>query len=235
MRCESVMRRHCWAIAPFFCSLLLAGCSDSNQRSSSAAALPTVARDPVEELPKTENWPAWRGVNSCGVSADRGLPVEWTTEQGIRWKQTVPGRGNSSPVVWGERVFVTSDLGEADQNRLMIYAYDRRSGKLVWQADAGQAGGASHNKNGYASASVATDGRLVYASFGSSGLVALDFENGERRWRADLGKLEHEWGSASSPMLVGEPRDSIVRLRNRFKFESVRQKRWAFALEHRAA
>jgi outer membrane protein assembly factor BamB len=106
-------------------------------------------------------------------------------------------------VVWGDHVLITSALGETETSRLVVSSFDRRTGTLQWHADAGQAHGSSHNKNGYASASVVTDGRQVFASFGGAGLFAWDLANGHPQWHADLGPLEHEWGSASSPVLVG--------------------------------
>jgi outer membrane protein assembly factor BamB len=207
MRCDIVVRRHYCSKAQALIGLLLvlafAGCGDRNERSASAMALPSVSHDPLEETQTTQNWPAWRGVNTSGVSSDQSLPVEWTTEKGIRWKQSVPGRGNSSPVVWGDQVLITSALGEAEGSRLVVCSFDRRTGKLQWQADAGQARGSSHNKNGYASASVVTDGQQVFASFGGAGLFAWELATGRPQWHADLGALQHEWGSASSPVLVG--------------------------------
>ena len=145
-----------------------------------------------------------RGENTSGISTAQHLPVEWSTEKGIRWKQAVPGRGNSSPVIWGDHVLVTTALGEIEGSKLVVCSFDRRTGTLQWQAEAGQARGTSHNKNGYASASVVTDGSQVFASFGSVGLFAYDLATGQQQWQANLGPLQHEWGSASSPVLVGE-------------------------------
>ena len=82
-------------------------------------------------------------------------------------------------------------------------SFDRQTGSRQWQTEPVHCSGSTHNKNGYASASVTTDGNLVYAFFGSGGLVAFDLPSGHQRWRKELGPLEHQWGTASSPVLVG--------------------------------
>jgi outer membrane protein assembly factor BamB len=186
-------------------SLLIAapGCTKSVERSSSAVALPPVAHDEREQPASEENWPGWRGTNTSGVAADSALPVRWSTDSGIRWKQKIPGRGNSSPVIWGDHVLLTSALGAEEGSQLMVYSLDRRSGEQRWEAEASKSLGGTHPKNGFASASVTTDGKQVFASFGSAGLYAFDLQTGQRNWNAELGTLEHEWGSASSPALIG--------------------------------
>jgi outer membrane protein assembly factor BamB len=182
------------------------GCGQKIERSESAVSLPAVARDPLEKTNAVDNWPGWRGVNTSGVSGDSSLPIEWSPDRGIRWKQKVPGRGNSSPVVWGDQILLTSALGDDEGSQLMVCSFNRRTGKPQWQAAAGKARGSKHNKNGFASASVVTDGRQVFASFGSTGLFAFELATGHPQWQADLGSLEHQWGTASSPVLF----DNIV-------------------------
>lgn len=194
--------------------IVVFGCNQSEQRSESAKSLPAVASDPQEAQAAEyselqQNWPGWRGVNTSGISADQNVPIQWTTQQGIRWHKTVPGRGNSSPVVWGDHVIVTSASGEVSGSRLVVFSFDRRTGDVQWQRPAGEAHGDTHQKNGYASASVTTDGKYVFASFGAAGLFAFDLKSGNQIWRQDLGTLEHQWGAASSPVLVG---DMVVQL-----------------------
>jgi outer membrane protein assembly factor BamB len=228
MRCDIEVRRFeiCTAcvltfllLALTFSLLALPGCGQTGDRSSAAVDLPALPIDPVEKAHATENWPQWRGPNSCGVSADTNLPIEWSLQQGIRWKQAVAGRGNSSPVVWGDRVLVTSAVGESDPAQLFVDAFDRKTGAPQWHSPAGQTSGTSHNKNGYASASVATDGDAVFASFGSAGLFCFDLATGHQRWHADLGSLSHQWGTASSPVLVGE---AVIQLCDSEKESSLR-------------
>ena len=183
--------------------LISSGCGQSVERSDDAVTLPIAHTDAQSDERAIENWPGWRGENASGVSAATDLPIHWSATDGVRWKTHVPGRGNSSPVVWGDHVLVTSAVGEGAGTSLVVDSFDRASGNLQWQADAGKTTSSTHVKNGYASASVATDGQLVFASFGSAGLFAFDLATGQKRWKADLGSLEHQWGSASSPALVG--------------------------------
>ena len=154
-------------------------------------------------------WPGWRGENTSGVSAEKKLPLQWTSTRGIRWKAKVPGHGNSSPVVWDDYVLLTSAVGDGEGSQLAVCAFDRQTGKIRWQTDVAKSRGSTHNKNGFASASVATDGQQVFASFGGAGMYAFDLATGRQLWRAELGSLEHQWGSASSPVLVG---NAIVQL-----------------------
>src|SRR5437868_14086951 len=78
-----------------------------------------------------DHWPGWRGPTADGVSAEKGLPVTWSATENVRWKVAVPGAGVSSPVVWGERVFLTASTGRRN-DELHVYCYHRRDGKLQW-------------------------------------------------------------------------------------------------------
>jgi len=115
----------------------------------------------------------------------------------------VPGEGNSSPVVWDQLVLLTTALDNTDPPTLALLGFERSDGRLVLQAEVGAAEGSTHKKNGYASATVATDGERIFAFFGSTGLFCYDF-SGELVWRADLGDLAHQWGTAASPVLHGD-------------------------------
>jgi outer membrane protein assembly factor BamB len=198
------MDRRRWyrALLGFFIAAVL-GCGEQNERSTSAVPLPPTERDPAEMADVGLNWPAWRGVNTSGISTSQHLPTTWTTQQNIRWKQAVPGKGNSSPVVWGDHVLLTSGVEDSQGVQLSVYSFDRQTGTRQWKTEPVHCSGSTHSKNGYASASVTTDGNLVYAFFGSAGLTAFDLESGRQRWRKELGPLEHQWGTASSPVLVG--------------------------------
>lgn len=179
---------------------VLAGCDASRQASPSAVPLPALAKDPAESANSEGQWPGWRGVNSSGVAPDSRLPVTFAPGIGLRWQTQVPGEGHSSPVVWDDRVFLTSAIGSGSEKRLVLLCYDRQQGNLLWQVDCGTGGGSTHVKNGYASATPVTDGERVFASFGSAGLIACDFA-GHRLWHAELGALDHQWGTAASPVL----------------------------------
>ncbi|MHB1034364.1 MAG: outer membrane protein assembly factor BamB family protein [Pirellulales bacterium] len=183
-----------------FLVVLIAGCQKAVEQSENAKSLPPLASDPAEAPGASPHWPGWRGVNASGISPSNRLPLEWSDTEGFRWKVEVPGEGYSSPVVWGDRIFLTSAVGDSEPKKLVVLCFDRADGRLVWQAEAGEASGATHKKNGYASASVATDGSRVYAFFGSTGLWAFDF-NGRPQWHTPLPPLEHQWGTASSPVL----------------------------------
>jgi len=144
------------------------------------------------------NWPSWRGDGS-GISSETGLPVRWDATTNVAWKVSLPGEGNSSPIVWGDRVFLTSSTdGGAKRHVLCIGAND---GALLWQTtiDPGRET-KTYEKSGYAAASVVTDGENVYAFFDAPGLVALDMA-GAVKWTLDFGEFKSAWNMASSPIL----------------------------------
>jgi outer membrane protein assembly factor BamB len=177
------------------------------------------------------SWPTFRGARAAGVADGQGLPDRWDAKTGenILWRTAVPGLAHSSPIVWGDRVFVTSAIsglgnatfkpglygdGDASEDRSshrwVIYAIDKKSGKVVWErvAHEGSPRNKRHIKSTYASATPATDGRIVVAWFGSEGVHAYDVQ-GNFRWKVDLGRVDmgaydiptFEWGPASSPVI----------------------------------
>src|SRR6266536_1745900 len=166
----------------------------------------------------TANWPQWRGPDGQGVSAETGLPVEWSQTKNVKWKTAIAGRGHSSPIVWGKKIFLTTALdGEAIPGRkpgvthklqdgtefvhpdavgadlkhaFKVICLDRQSGKILWERVAyeGAVYDSRHKKASFASSTPATDGKYVFAFFGDEGLYAYDF-NGKFIWKQDLGKL----------------------------------------------
>jgi outer membrane protein assembly factor BamB len=141
-------------------------------------------------------WSRWRGPSGQGLVAGTGYPDAWSATQNVLWKTPVPGRGNSSPIVWGDRIFLTT----ADNTRLSVLAFRRSDGAPVWSAAAPiPAASGAHQKNGYASATVVVDGERVYASFGNS-LTAFDM-NGKLVWSENLGRVGNYHGPAGSPLL----------------------------------
>jgi len=179
----------------------------------------------------TGSWPSFRGSEASGVAEGQNLPDKWNVRSGenILWRTTIPGLAHSSPVIWGDRLFVTSAVssnpsatfrpglyGDGDasddrtRQRWMVYALDKRTGKILWERVAyeGQPIDKRHIKSTYASATPATDGRIVVAWFGSQGVFAYDV-NGNLRWKVDLGRIDvgaydipsFEWGPASSPII----------------------------------
>ena len=167
---------------------------------------------------KTSNWPQWRGPDGQGVSEEKGLPVEWSSTRNVKWKTRINGRGHSSPIVWGKKIFVTTALdGEAIPGRtagvthklsdgtdfvhpdavganlkhtFKVVCLDRNTGRILWERIAyeGPVHDSRHKKASFASSTPATDGKYVFAFFGSEGLYAYDY-NGKLLWKQDLGKL----------------------------------------------
>lgn len=146
------------------------------------------------------NWPAWRGdAAGTGITSETALPLKWSATENVKWKVPLPEAGNSTPAVWGDRVFVTQAAGA----RRLVMAFDRKDGKLLWEAGPTYTEKEpTHKTNTLCSASPTTDGERVVASFGSAGLYAFDLQ-GKELWRVDTGKVDHEWGYATSPVLHG--------------------------------
>jgi outer membrane protein assembly factor BamB len=146
------------------------------------------------------DWPYWRGPDADGMA--RGdAPLRWSDTEHIAWKVAIPGRGHSSPVVWGDRIFLTSAVpsgtagrgsgGALIEHRFLVLCYDRQTGKQLWERVARVATPHEphHSQYGsFASNSPVTDGRHVFAFFGSRGLYAYTLA-GELAWRKDLGRL----------------------------------------------
>jgi outer membrane protein assembly factor BamB len=193
-----------------------------------ARARPTSRRD--SNTPKG-SWPSFRGTQASGIAEGQHLPDSWNgkTGENILWRTSIPGLAHSSPVVWGNRIFVTSAVssdpkatfrpglyGDGDaskdssRHRWVVYALDKNTGKIVWEriAHEGPPIEKRHIKSTYANSTPATDGRIVVAWFGSHGVHAYDV-NGRFLWKVDLGRLDlgaydiptFEWGSASSPII----------------------------------
>ncbi|MEX2577626.1 MAG: PQQ-binding-like beta-propeller repeat protein [Verrucomicrobiales bacterium] len=174
-------------------------------------------------------WPNFRGPLRTGVAPRADPPVEWSEGKNVRWKIELPGLGHSSPVVWDDRIFLTSALPVGDplpeprysgrpgahnnlpisrKQRFLVLAYDRTDGDLLWRAVVHEQlpheGG--HETGSYASASPVTDGERVYAFFGSYGLYCLDAFDGEVIWEKAFGDqfTLHGHGEGASPALWGD-------------------------------
>ena len=149
-------------------------------------------------------WPRWRGPSGQGVVRSGEYPDTWS-EKSIAWKVPVPGRGNSSPIVWRDRIFFTTAYN--DGARLSLLCFRRSDGKLLWELAAPQESVEYvHPKNGHASATPVTDGERVYASFGPHGLIAASFE-GKLLWHAPIGRVDNYHGTAGSPVLY---KDTVI-------------------------
>jgi outer membrane protein assembly factor BamB len=150
-------------------------------------------------------WSRWRGPSGQGVVNGSGYPDTWSATQNVLWKKPVPGRGNSSPIVWNDRIFLTTAYEGG--RRLSVIAIRRSDGSLLWEAFAPEGRSqSSHYKNGHASATPVTDGQRVYVSFGPRGLMAFDM-NGKLVWHQNLGPMDAYHGTAGSPLLY---KDRII-------------------------
>ncbi|MDQ3486444.1 MAG: PQQ-like beta-propeller repeat protein [Acidobacteriota bacterium] len=145
-------------------------------------------------------WTRWRGPSGQGIVKSGKYRDTWSPTQGVKWKVPVPGRGHSSPIAWGDRIFLTTAHDEGA--RVSMIAFNRTTGKQLWETFVPTKQGAEHvyPKNSRASATAVTDGTLVYASFGSHGLIAVDF-SGKVAWHNRVGRLANTHGSAGSPIL----------------------------------
>lgn len=175
------------------------------------------------------NWPQWRGADGSGVSNEKNLPSDWNVSRNIKWKTPIEGRGHSSPIVWNNRIFLTTavegevvpgakaikhmdgdkeflhpdSVGADRKHTFKVVCIDRASGKVLWESVAweGTPYDNRHRKSSYAASTPATDGELVYAFFGTEGLYAYDFK-GKLAWKAKLGNLGTVgMGTGTSPVL----------------------------------
>lgn len=184
-----------------------------------------------EPVNKALAWPAFRGYHAGGVADGQHPPITWDVESGqhIRWKTPLPGLAHSSPIVWGDRVFVTTAVsdtpnptfrpglyGDVDSAEdkgswsWRVYCLDKATGRVVWKqvAHEGVPRSRRHIQGSYANATPVTDGKHVVAYFGSEGLYCYDMD-GTLKWKVDVGKMDdgwffdpsYQWGQASSPIL----------------------------------
>jgi outer membrane protein assembly factor BamB len=174
-----------------------------------------------------QNWPQWRGPLGTGVAPDGNPPVEWSETKNVRWKTELPGLGHSTPIVWGDRVFLTAAVPFGDElpprpsrapgnhdnlpvtrrQRFVALAISRKNGRILWQRKLREA---LPNEQGHRTASLAsnspvTDGERLFAFFGSFGLYCLDLD-GELVWQKDFGLMQslHGHGEGASPALYGD-------------------------------
>ncbi len=186
-------------------------------------ALPDAERQQVEEYltakygvkPEAEPgakqkeaayWPRWRGPHGDGLSDASHIPIHWSATENVTWKTEVEGTGNSSPCIWGERIFLTSAIGsKTNVKATQVLCFDRANGKPLWKTQVPLPEGtvkAPSENNGWATPTVATDGKHVVAAFATGALACLSVE-GKLLWTYDLGPLDHMWGLASSPVIHG--------------------------------
>lgn len=168
----------------------------------------------VAATARADNWPQFRGSGGNATSDTARIPLHWSATENIVWKSALPGRGSSSPVVWGDRIFLTAYTGfgtddddgeDKSKLRLHVLCLSGRDGRIIWNQSIAAS---EHTQgftrriqdHGYATSTPATDGEAVYAFFGVSGVVAFDWD-GNLMWRADVGTKTAGFGSASSPIV----------------------------------
>lgn len=150
-------------------------------------------------------WPRWRGPSGQGVVDGTGYTDRWSATENVIWRSTVPGSGNSSPIVWADRIFLTT--ARDGGRRLFVLAYRQSDGSLLWETEVAPGSAERvHGKNGHASATPVTDGERVYASLGGRGIVALDLD-GNVLWHTEIGQIANYHGPAGSPLLY---RDRLI-------------------------
>lgn len=193
-------------------------------------ALPQVGRSSASEkqTKTTPGWPSWRGPSGTGCATKASPPTEWSEQKNIKWKVPVPGLGISSPIIWGDRIYLTTAIetdrkGSAGDNleaqhrlaaprptaffAFVVLALSRTDGRVIWKRKVAETvpheGG--HSTNSHASCSPITDGKHVWANFGSRGLYCLD-SAGKVVWSKKLGvmRTRRQYGEASSPALYGD-------------------------------
>jgi outer membrane protein assembly factor BamB len=164
-----------------------------------------------------ESWPQFRGPGGSGVSPDLRLPMTWNATENVVWKTELPGPGASSPIVLGDRIYLTcysgynvpgSDGGDPEELRLHVVSLDR-TGKIRWTRDVAPRlpeQDKIREEHGYATATPAADDKRVYVSFGKTGMLAFD-HNGKQLWQTTVGDQLHGWGSGASPVLY---RDLVI-------------------------
>jgi len=187
-----------------------------------------------QQKTKDTNWPSFRGSGAAGVAEGYPLPSAWDapTAKNIQWKTPIPGLGHSSPIVWGDRLYLSTAISGVDRpelkvglygdiasvqddtpHRWIVYCLDKRSGKILWEqtVHSGVPKVKRHPKSTHANSTLATDGRYLIAFFGSEGLYAFDMD-GKQLWKRDFGVLDSayfvapdaQWAFASSPIIHGD-------------------------------
>jgi outer membrane protein assembly factor BamB len=207
---------------------------ESTAAAEETKSVPTVNPTALKETRKVSkplNWPSFRGIEATGVADGQYPPVQWDVEKGsnVAWKTAIPGLANSSPIVWGDRIFLTTAITSDPESKLRhglygdvepsadlskhtwrIYGIDKKSGKILWDKVAfeGSPNVKRHPKSTQSNSTPVTDGKHVVALFGYGGLQCYDF-NGNLLWKNDLGILDsgwfydpdYQWGHGSSPVL----------------------------------
>jgi len=191
------------------------------EQRNDAAPAPTPAIRPYLVAAGAEKqWPGFRGPTAQGFVFDTEIPLTWSATESILWRTRLPGKGNSSPVIWGDQIFLTAEgaAGKNGPERLLL-AYDRKTGALLWQHAAPEPPEVEklYRKNSLASSTPASDGERVVAFFGNSGLLCCDLA-GNRLWHRNLGLFRTIHGPGSSPVIY---KDLVILIQDLTQGKSV--------------
>lgn len=185
------------------------------RKALAAAAVPLAVVLPAPGAQR--QWPRFRGPDGQGNSGAKGLPLTWSATENIVWRAKLPGSGNSSPIIWDDRIFLTSAGAEgADRS---THCLRRSDGKLLWTRTLPphKVEPQVRDKNGFASATPVTDGQRVVAFFGSGGLVCYDFQ-GKQLWHHPFPEFNSLWGSGASPLLY---EDQVILIHDMNRADSL--------------
>lgn len=178
------------------------------------AALPLLTLSP--QLARGGDWTGFRGSDGSGVVTDDAVPTQWSSTENLKWKAELPGPGSSSPIILGDRIYLTcySGYGESREEpgspsdlKRHLVCLDRNNGKLVWETSVAAVLPEDDyqgfiTEHGYASSTPVTDGKSIYVFFGKTGVLAYDLD-GKKQWQTDVGQesSSRHWGSGASPIL----------------------------------
>lgn len=184
--------------------LLRASLPDLSRKSKVSEAREESAGSGDMQAPDKSNWPSFRGQNSRGIAGGTDYPTEWdgTSGKNIVWKIEVPGKGKSSPVIWGDKLFITG----ARDRICEVYCIDKASGKILWTGSASDIAGEpsvvpkSDPEAGLAVSTVTTNGKSVFAVFANGNLVCFDMD-GNKKWAKNIGVPETSYGYSSSLLI----------------------------------
>ena len=191
------------------------GGSPAARRDKARSTTTSTATSTAGSADASTDWPQFRGPGGLATSAQSGLPTSFGDDENIVWKTRLPGAGTSSPILIGDRIFLTcyggygvpgEGRGDMDELKLYVCSLDRASGEMLWSKEIEpklpeQA--TIRDEHGYSSSTPAADGERVYVFFGKTGVFAFDYA-GEQLWHADVGSGLSGWGSAASPVLHGD-------------------------------
>jgi outer membrane protein assembly factor BamB len=219
-------------VRALFLAFAFAGAQQTPAPVATPAPAPTAADLALGTRTAAQNWPAFRGTAASGIADGQGAVVEWDVASGknLRWKTPIPGMANASPVVWGNRIYITTAISgsgdttflagvsgnirsheDVSEHTWKLYALDKQSGRIVWEKEVHKSvpRAKRHAKASHAASTPVTDGKRLVVLFGTVGILATYDVNGELLWKKDLGIIDSgyvvdptaQWGHSASPIL----------------------------------